>query len=57
MTKTKPAEVNVNFSYSLETSESHIFLMFSGGIKGNIDPEYVKQLQHRRERHNLMLLA
>ena len=32
-------------------------LMFSGGIKGNIDPKWVKQLQYQRERHNLMLLA
>ena len=25
--------------------------MFSGGIKGNIDPKWVKQLQYQRERH------
>ena len=30
---------------------------FSGGIKGNIDPKWVKQQQYRRERQNLMLLA
>ena len=31
--------------------------MFLGGIKGNIDAKWVKQLQYRREWHNLMLLA
>ena len=28
-----------NFLYPLETSENHSFLMFSRGIKGNIDPK------------------
>ena len=56
-TKIKPVEVNVNFLYHLETSENHRCLMFSGSIKGNIDPKWVNQLQYRRERHNLMLLA
>ena len=41
----------------METSENHMFLMFSGGIKGNIDPKWIKQLQYWREQHNLMLLA
>ena len=52
-----PVEVYVNFLYPLETSEKHKVLMFSGDIKGNIDPKWVKKLQYRRERHNLMLLA
>ena len=42
-----PVEVNVNFLYPLETSENLGFLMFSDGIKGNIDPKWVKQLQFR----------
>ena len=29
--------------------------MFSGGIKGNIDPKGVKQLQYRQGQHNLIL--
>ena len=49
--------INVNFPYPLETSENHRFFMFSGGIKGNIDPKWVKQLQYQRERHNLILFA
>ena len=31
--------------------------MFSGGIKGNIDPKWVKQRQYWRERHSLMLIV
>ena len=31
--------------------------MFSWGIKENIDPQWVKQLQYRRERHKMMLLT
>ena len=42
---------------TLETLENHRFLMFSVGIKGNIDPKWVKQLQYRQERHNLILFA
>ena len=57
MTKIEPGEVNVTFLYFLETSESHRFLMFPGEIKGNIDPKRVKQLQYRKERHNLTLLT
>ena len=53
----KPVEVNVNFSYHVETSENHIFFMFLGGTKGNIDPKWVNQQQYQREWHNLMLLA
>ena len=53
----KPAEVNVNFLYPLETSENRRLFMFPGGTKGNIDPKWVKQQQYRRERHNLMFLA
>ena len=49
--------INVNFPYTLETSENHRFFMFSGGIKGNINPKWVNQLQYRRERHNLILFA
>ena len=37
--------------------KAHRFLMLSGGIKGNIDPKWVKQLQYRRERHSLVLPA
>ena len=33
------------------------FCMFSVSIKRNIDPRWVKQLQYRREWHNLMLFA
>ena len=33
------------------------FSMFPGCVKGNIDPKCVTQLQYRRERHILMLLA
>ena len=36
---------------------NHTFFMFSGGIKRNIDPKWVKQLQYRREWHNLMLFT
>ena len=57
MTKIKQVEVNVNFLYHLETSENHIFFMFLGGTKGNIDPKWVNQQQYRREQHSLMLLA
>ena len=57
MTKIEPGEVNVTYLYFLETSESHRFLMFPGEIKGNIDPKRVKQLQYRKERHNLTLLT
>ena len=46
MTKTKPVEVNVNFLYPLESSENHRFFMFLEGIKENIDPKWVKQLQY-----------
>ena len=52
-----PVEVNINFLYHLETSENGRCFMFLGGIKGNIDPKWVKQQQYRREWHNLMLLA
>ena len=31
--------------------------MFSGGIKWNIEPKWVKEQQYRQERHNFMLLA
>ena len=31
--------------------------LFSGGLKGNIDLKWVKQLQYLPERHNWMLLA
>ena len=31
--------------------------MFSGSIKGDIDPKWAKQLQYWRERRNLILLA
>ena len=31
--------------------------MFLGSIKGNIDPEWVKQLQYRQEWHDLILFA
>ena len=46
-TKIKPVEVNVNFLYSLETSENHRFLKFPGGTKENIDPKWIKQQQYR----------
>ena len=49
-TKIKPVEVNVNFLHHLETSKNHTIFMFSGGIKENIDPQCVKELQYRRER-------
>ena len=39
----KPVEVNVNFLYHLETSESLKFFMFLGGTKGNIYPKWLKQ--------------
>ena len=52
----KPAEVNVDFLYHLETSETTDFLFFEG-TKGNIYPKWVKQQQYRREWRNLMLLA
>ena len=41
--KIKSAEVNLTF-YLLEISENHRFLMLSRGIKGNIDPKWVKRL-------------
>ena len=47
----------MNFLYHLETLENHRFFMSSESIKGNIDPKWAKQLQYRRERHNLMVLA
>ena len=50
-------EVNINFLCTLQTSENHRFFMFSGDIKGNINPKWVTQLQYRRERHNLILFA
>ena len=53
----KPVEVNVNILYPLETSENHRLFMFPGDTKRNIDPEWLKQQQYRRERHNFMLLA
>ena len=53
----KPVEVSVYFLYHLGTSENHKFFMFLGGTKGNINPEWVKQQQYRREWYNLMLLA
>ena len=54
----KPVEVNVNFLYHLETSESHIFFIFLGSTKGNTEPKWVKQQQqHWREWHSFMLLA
>ena len=53
----KPVEINGNFLCHLETSENHRFFMFLGDAKGNIDPKWVKQQQHRREWHNLTLLA
>ena len=53
----KPAEVNVDFLYHLETSGNHRFFMFFEGTKGNIYPKWVKQQQYRREWRNLMLLA
>ena len=31
--------------YLLEISENHRFFMFLGGIKGNIDQKWAKQLQ------------
>ena len=46
----------VFISCPLETSENHIFLMFLGGIKENIDPKWVKPQQYRRQRQNVMLL-
>ena len=45
----KPVEVNVNSLYHLETSENQIFFVFLRGTKGNTDPKWVKQQQHRRE--------
>ena len=47
----EPVEVNVNFLYHWETSESHRSFVFLGGTKGNIDPKWVKQQQYRREWH------
>ena len=41
----------------LETSDNHKLSVFSGSMKGNIDPKRVEQLQYQRKRHNLMLLA
>ena len=57
MIKIKPVEVNVTFLYPLETSENHIYLIFSEGIKEDIGPKWVKHLQYWREWQNLMLLA
>ena len=34
-------EVNVNFLYPLKTTENDRFLMFSGFIKGNVNPKWV----------------
>ena len=56
-TKIKPVEVNVSFLDLLETSESQRFFMFSGNIKGNIEPKWVKQVQYWREWCSLMLLS
>ena len=53
----KPAEVNVNFLYHLETSENHRLFMFLGEANRNTDPQCVKQQQYRREWHNLIMLA
>ena len=39
----KPVAVNLIFLYHLETSENHRLFMCLGGIKGNIDPKWVKQ--------------
>ena len=33
------------------------FSMLLGGIKREIEPKWVKQLEYRREWYNLMLLA
>ena len=53
----KPVEVNLNFLYHLETSESHKFFMFLGDTKGNIYPKWLKQQQFRREWHHFIFLA
>ena len=56
-TKIKPVEVNVSFLDPLETSESQRFFLFSGDIKGSIEPKWVKQVQYWREWYNLMSLS
>ena len=47
----------LSFYTPWKASENHRILMFSGSIKGNIDPKWVNQLQYWRGRHNFMLLA
>ena len=38
-------------------TENDRLLMFSEGTKENIEPNWVKQQQYWRERHNVMVLA
>ena len=45
MTKIKPVEVYVNFNTPWKHQKTRYF-MFSGSIKGNTDPKWVKQLQY-----------